>query len=233
MAGSAFLVAPTSGASALQGKVEAGKVLDFQVDSPHPATDGWSQMYNFEGAQFVRLHFKGFHLHEGDKLIVASPDGSQAWEYTGKGSNQNGEFWSFAITGSEVKLTLNAPSGKSYGFKIMEVGYGTIPLETSHPAPDIVVGTDGREDVACHMNETVIDNAQKPVARLLFTVKRTQYLCTGELVRGSNANTMITNAHCIDSQAVTSTLEARFNYQYTTCGGSTLAATTSFAGGMF
>ena len=79
----------------------------------------------------------------------------------------------------------------------------------------------------------MIDAAQTPVARLLFTVKRTQYLCTGELVRGSNANTLITNDHCIADQTSVSTLEARFNYQYTTCGGRTLAATTSFAGGTF
>ena len=32
----------------------------------------------------------------------------------------------------------------------MEVGYGTIPLEVSQPVPEIVVGTDGREDIACH-----------------------------------------------------------------------------------
>ena len=101
------------------------------------------------------------------------------------------------------------------------------------PVPEIVVGTDGREDIACHTVDTVINAAQKPVARLLFTVKRTQYLCTGELVRGSEANTMITNAHCMDNQTEVSSLEARFNYQYTTCGGSTLAATTSFAGGTF
>jgi V8-like Glu-specific endopeptidase len=236
LAGGVYFYPPAAGVvasqtDALPAKVEAGKVLDFKAESPHPATDGWTQTYTFTGAEFVRLHFKGFHLVEGDKLLVSSPDGAQTWEYSGKGSNQDGDFWSFAINGPEVKLTLSAPSGKSYGFHLVEVGYGTVPLEVSNPVPEIVVGTDGREDIACHTGDAVINAAQKPVARLLFTVKRTQYLCTGELVRGSNANTLITNAHCIDSQTVTSTLEARFNYQYTTCGGSTLAATTSFAGG--
>ncbi len=214
-------------------RVEAGKVLDFKAESPHPAADGWTQTYSFPGAEFVRLHFKGFNLHDGDKLVISSPDGSQAWEYTGKGANQNGDFWSFAVNGADVKLTLAAPSGKSYGFHLVEVGYGTLPLEVSHPAPEIVVGTDGREDIACHTGEEVVNAAQRPVARLLFTVKRTQYLCTGELVRGSNANTLITNAHCVDTQTEVSTVEARFNYQYTTCGGSTLEGTTSFAGGTF
>ena len=214
-------------------KVEAGRVIDFMAESPHPARDGWTTTYSFPGAEFVRLHFKGFHLQDGDKLIVASPDGTQAWEYTGKGLNNNGDFWSFAINGSEVVVKLASPSGKSYGFQVFEVGYGTIPLEQSIPMPEIVVGTDGREDIACHTGDAVVNAAQRPVARLLFTVKRTQYLCTGELVRGSNANTLITNNHCFSDQKSTSTVEARFNYQYTTCGGATLAATTSFAGGTF
>lgn len=233
-----FLMALLPGAAFLSAaslpapeRVEAGKVLDFQLETPHPVSDGWTQTFTFPGATFVRLHFKGFHLEAGDKLIISSPDGAQAWEYSGKGANQNGDFWSFAINGEQVKLSLSAPSGKSHGFRVVEVGYGTVPLEVSLPAPEIVVGSDGREDIACHIGEPVINAAQAPVARLLFTVKRTQYLCTGELIRGSNANTLITNAHCIDNQTVTSTLEARFNYQYTTCGGTTLGATTSFAGG--
>jgi len=221
------------GAPAAAERVEAGKVFDFRAESPHPATDGWTQTYSFTGAEFIRLHFKGFKLHEGDKLIVSNLDGSQAWEYTADGLNQNGDFWSFAVNGADVRLTLVTPSGKSYGFHIVEVGYGTVPLDVSQPVPEIVVGTDGREDIACHTGEAVVNAAQKPVARLLFTIKRTQYLCTGELVRGSNANTLITNAHCVDNQTEVSTVEARFNYQYTTCGGSTLAATTSYAGGTF
>ena len=222
-----------SPAGAQWAKVEAGKVYDFKAESPHPVPDGWTQTYNFPGAEFVRLHFKGFNLHDGDTLFVSNLDGSQTWEYTGKGVNQNGDFWSFAINGADVKLTLAAPSGKSYGFHVTEVGYGTVKLEVSQPVPEIVVGTDGREDIACHTGEAVVNAAQEPVARLLFTVKRTQYLCTGELVRGSNVNTLITNNHCFADQTSTSTLEARFNYQYTTCGGSTLAATTSYAGGTF
>jgi V8-like Glu-specific endopeptidase len=238
LAGGVYFYPPAAGVLASQtgslpAKVEAGRVLDFKAESPHPATDGWTQTYSFAGAEFVRLHFKGFHLAEGDKLFVSSPDGAQVWQYTGKGSNQDGDFWSFAINGPEVKLTISAPSGKSYGFHLVEVGYGTVPLEASGPIPEIVVGADGREDIACHTNEPLIDTTQRPVARLLFTVKKTQYLCTGELIRGSNANTLITNAHCMSSQTVVNTLEARFNYQYTTCGGANLAVTTSYAGGTF
>ena len=232
-AGMLYTDAPAGRANAYPDRVQAGSVIDFRAESPHPVPDGWTATYNFPGAEFVRLHFNRFDLAEGDKLVISNLDGSQSWEYTGQGHNGNGNFWAFAINGADVVVTIIAPSGNSYGFEIKDVGYGTIPLEVSQPVPEIVVGTDGREDVACHLNDPVVSAAQAPVARLLFTVKRTQYLCTGELVRGSNANTLITNNHCFADQTATNTVEARFNYQYTTCGGSTLAATTSFAGGTF
>lgn len=233
LAGMLYTDAPIGTANSFPDRVQAGSVIDFRAESPHPVPDGWTATYSFPGAEFIRLHFQRFDLATGDKLIVSNVDGSQSWEYTGQGHNGNGNFWAFAINGSAVTLTFVAPSGNSYGFLIREVGYGTIPLEVSQPVPEIVVNTDGREDIVCHMDDPVIAEAQAPVARLLFTVKRTQYLCTGELVRGSNDNTMITNAHCMDNQTEVSSLEARFNYQHTTCGGSTVATTTSFAGGSF
>jgi V8-like Glu-specific endopeptidase len=225
-------VAACSGQAA-PARVEAGKVIDFSGSLPSQVADGWSETYSFPGAKFLRLHLQGLNLKDGDRLVISAPDGSQAAEYSGRGANGNGDFWSFAVLGDAVRVSLLAPSGKTYSLKISEVGYGTVDLDKAEPAPvpEVVCDSDGREDIACHLDDPVVNAAQRPVARLLFTVRKVQYLCTGELIRGANANTMITNAHCIDSQTVVSTLEARFNYQYTACGGATLATTTSFAGG--
>jgi V8-like Glu-specific endopeptidase len=92
----------------------------------------------------------------------------------------------------------------------------------------VVCGTDGREDIACHMEANA---AQKPVARLLFVSGAFQYLCTGELIAGSNSSTLITNNHCISTQTETTSLQATFNFQKTACGGATNAGTTSYNGG--
>lgn len=69
----------------------------------------------------------------------------------------------------------------------------------------------------------MIDAAQKPVSRLLFVSGGFQFVCTGELIAGSNLNTLITNNHCIDTQTETASLQAKFNFQKTTCGGATRA----------
>jgi V8-like Glu-specific endopeptidase len=229
-AGTCPVVKPTA------DRFEVGKVLSFQYESPHPLPAALSRTFNFPGAVFLRLHFEDFNLAAGDRLVISSLDGSQRWEYTGLGTNGNGDFWSFATNGQDVKVELFAPSGQSYGFKIVEVGYGTVNLDAVdpqavNPGPMVVCGTDGREAIACRTNENVINNAQKPVARLLFASGGAQYVCTGELIRGANASTLITNAHCMDTQKEVSTLQAKFNYQYTTCGGLTLAPTTDYAGG--
>jgi V8-like Glu-specific endopeptidase len=210
-------------------RIEVGRVLSFDFDSPHPLPASFSHTFNFPGAAFLRLHFQDFNLAPGDMLVVSSLDGSQVWEYTGLGTNDNGDFWSFAVNGEGVKVDVLAPSGQSFGFRIVEAGYGTVNLDAVLPVPNVVCGDDGRKAVACYSDPVVVA-AQKPVARLLFTSGGAQYLCTGELVRGSNASTLITNAHCMDTQTEVSSLQAKFNYQYTACGGTTLAATTDYPG---
>ena len=225
--------APEVAAAPMGQRQEVGRVFGVNFESPHPAPASWIETLTFPGAEFIRLHFKGFNLAQGDILVVSSPDGAQSWEYTDLGANGNGDFWSFAIDGETVQVAISAPSGKSYGFKIVDIGYGTVALDKGTIVPEVVNDTDGREPVACHTGEDVINAAQTPVARLLFTVKRNQYLCTGELVRGEQDDMLITNAHCMDDQEQVSSLEARFNYQYIDCAGTVLATSQSFAGGTF
>jgi V8-like Glu-specific endopeptidase len=191
---------------------------------------GWKDTIASPGAEFVRVHFVDFDLGPGEELVVSNPDGSQSWAYSGRGVNGDGDFWSFAVDGDSVKLEVRNATGKG-SYRIVEIGHGTVSLKAPSFTPEVVCGTDGRENIACRTGDAIINNAQKPVARLLFTSGRSQYLCTGELIAGSNANTMITNNHCFSTQKEVNTVQAKFNYQYTTCAGGTLAATTDYAGG--
>lgn len=213
---------------------KVGDVRSYSIDTPHPYKGSWSHEVSSPGAEFVRVHFKNFHLGEGDVVTVASPDGAQSYTYTGRGPHDDGDVWAFAIDGDRAIVTLTkAEKGGGHGFTIDAVGHGTVSLQSAKAKSasgleEVVCGTDGREDIACY---PALDALQKPVARLLFTSGASQYLCTGWLVAGSNANSMLTNNHCFSTQTELNTLEARFNYQYTSCGGSTLAATTSYGGG--
>jgi V8-like Glu-specific endopeptidase len=92
----------------------------------------------------------------------------------------------------------------------------------------VICGTNGSQNAICH---TAINT--RPVARLNYQSGGGSYVCTGWLVAGSNANTMLTNNHCVRNQTEVSTVQARFNYQTTTCTGTTQATYSSYAGGTF
>jgi V8-like Glu-specific endopeptidase len=221
-----------------QARLKVGDVRPYRAETPHPYPLGtearpvvWTDRVISPGAEFVRVHLTKLHLAPGDYLTVSSPDGSQIWTYEGRGPHGNGDVWAFAIEGDTAILELHGGRGDGHGYVIDAVGHGTVPLDRkkNDPTLEVVCGTDGREDVACHSPE--IDAAQRPVARLLFTSGGSQFLCTGWLVAGSNASTLMTNNHCIATQTETSSLQAKFNFQRTTCGGGTNAATTDYAGG--
>lgn len=223
-----------------QVPLQVGPVLDRRVETPHPYPIGrgdrpvvWRDVVTSAGAQFLRVHFNGFHLAPGDYVTVSNPAGSQFWTYSSRGPNGDGDFWSFAVDGDTAIVEIHAGPRNAHGYHIDAVGHGTTNIRRPGPTPEVVCGTDGREDIACHMSDPAIDAAQKPVARLLFVMGRYQYLCTGWLVAGSNGSTLMTNNHCIDSQKVTNTLQATFNFQRVSCGGSANAVPADFSGGVF
>ena len=102
------------------------------------------------------------------------------------------------------------------------------------PSLEVICGTDGREDAACHIGDPNAPNfgaAQNAVARLLFQSGQFFYVCTGWLAAGSNANTLVTNNHCISTQNEASSLQAKFGYQRSGCGTGTIGSGTDYAGG--
>ena len=221
-----------------QGKLKVGDVRPYRAETPHPYPLGtearpvvWTDTVISPGAEFVRVHFKNVSLAPGDYLTVSSPDGLQTWTYTGRGPHNDGAIWAFAIDGDTAVVRVHGGRGAGHGYQIDAVGHGTVGLGPKNgPTPEVVCGTDGREPIACHPEASAAAN---PTARLLFASGGQMFLCTGELIAGSNASTLITNNHCISTQTETSSLQAKFNYQKTTCTGNTDAATSDYAGGTF
>src|SRR5262249_60083275 len=66
------------------GRLKAGEVKAFAAETPHPYPKGWSDRVFSPGAEFVRVHFTGLNLADGDTLTVSSPDRGQVWTYTGR-----------------------------------------------------------------------------------------------------------------------------------------------------
>lgn len=224
-----------------QGRIKVGDELPYRAATPASYPLGgpsrpvsWSETVVSPGATFLRIHFQKLNLPDGDYLTVANPDGSELWTYTGKGPQGTGEFWSFMIEADTAIVELHSGSwlkGRSgrYGVAIDRIAHGTVAVnEDGTFVEKVICGTDGKEAVACHT-----DVNTRPVARLSFQSGGSSFLCTGWLVAGSSSSTMITNNHCFTTQTEVNTVQARFNYQTTACGGTTQATTTTYAGGTF
>jgi lysyl endopeptidase len=224
-----------------QKPVKVGHELPYEAATPRDYPRGgadrpavWSETIVSPGATFLRVHFDKLNLPDGDYVSVASPDGAEYWTYTGQGLHGNGELWSFIVEGDTALVELHAGSepikgqGGQFGLSIDRIAHGTAPVDEEEPIEKVVCGTDGRQNAICHSTINM-----RPVARLSFQSGGSSYVCTGWLVAGSNANTMLTNNHCVDTQTEVSTVQARFNYQTTTCTGTTQATYSSYAGGTF
>jgi hypothetical protein len=218
-----------------QTRVKAGETRAYSAGTPHPYPVGnenrpvvWSDTVTSPGAAWLRIHFTGFDLAKGDFVTIRGPKG-EIHRYEGKGPYGNGEFWSFSTDGDTAEVRIHGGRSLGQGYTIDKVGHGMLPGD--QPALEVICGTDGRKDVACYTAPP--KTTFNPMARLLFLDAGTWYVCTGSLVPGSNANTLITNNHCISNQTVTSTLEAAFNYQIKTCKKTTLETVTVYNGGTF
>jgi V8-like Glu-specific endopeptidase len=187
----------------------------------------WGDEVRSPGATFVRVHFSEFDLAPGDRLVISNLTGSEQYEYTARGPKGRGEFWAHSIDGEVAVITLQAKGRGGNGYTIDEVGEGFAPEAT----PEVVCGTDGRQDVACF--GAAVSTALLPVARLLFQDGAFLAYCTTWMVDGSNANTAITNNHCLQNQADVDTAELTFNYQRKSCGGTVNTTQYKFDGAQF
>jgi lysyl endopeptidase len=232
----------TAAAPALAQKpVKVGHELPYETATPRDYPRGgadrpvvWSETIVSPGATFLRVHFSKLNLPDGDYVSVASPDGAEYWTYTGQGLHGNGEQWSFIVEGDTALVELHAGNepikghGGKFGLAIDRIAHGTAPLDEEEPIEKVLCGTDGRQNAVCH---SAINT--RPVARLSYQSGGSSFVCTGWLVAGSNANTLVTNNHCVDTQTEVNTVQARFNYQTTTCTGTTQATASNYAGGTF
>lgn len=241
VAGMALVALGAAAPGWAQARIKVGEELAYKVATPaaYPAGGpdrpvAWSETVASPGATFLRLHFNRFNLPEGDYLTVASPDGTEFWTYTGKGPLGTGEFWSFMVESDTAIVELHSGRqlkgrGGRFGAAVDRIAHGTAPVnEDGSLVEKVICGTDGKENAVCRSTIN-----QNPVARLSFQSGGSSFVCTGWLVAGANANTMLTNNHCFTTQSEVNTVQARFNYQTTTCTGTTQATATTYAGGTF
>lgn len=201
-----------------------------------------------DGASFIKVHFNEFNIPEGSYVEVRNPDGSQVHTYGAAnaspmtkddsiGDNGHNKFSALSIVGETAVIEFFQGTGSSNQYKIAidhimqgypeeEIELMMQPNNWDNIEPRSTCGANERRDVQCWANSHPTEfERTRPVARLLINGSG---LCTAWRV-GSD-NHMFTNEHCVGSQSELSNTEVWFNYQNTSCGGSSLEPTTIVSG---
>ncbi|BBN83194.1 hypothetical protein PA25_31790 [Pseudoalteromonas sp. A25] len=188
------------------------------------------QTVSHPNASYLKLHFKNVNLKGGGKLVVRATDNSERYEYTEadmrkatleKGDNGVNHFAAMSVSsdtviveytpGADLNTTLGTPVIDYYHFGIEN------QLSSDDLGTDSTCGAMERRDVQCwsqsHPEEF---ERSRPVARLVIGGRS---LCTGWRVGADNR--MFTNNHCVETASELTSTEVWFNYQHTTCNGTT------------
>lgn len=185
------------------------------------ASDGkamvWTQVVEVPGAGFLKVHFADFDLRPGDSLTVRSHTGRVIEELRGQGPKDRGTFWGLSGQGERITLELRFQQGyEKAPFRIDEVMVGDAgifgaPLgggqESICAPPDF-------EDVVCYDSEPgKWDNVFASVG-VMTAGGGVSLWCSGTNLLG---NRILTNDHCVSSQASCNNVEFVFRYYRTGC----------------
>jgi hypothetical protein len=214
-------------------------------------------VYNGYDASFVKVYFDYVDLPAGWALEVSSSDGSETYIYradesrssdrsvdTDIGQNGKTSFAAMSVQGGKARVRLIQESSASgeKGARTQPVvlisrvleGYpeglmqplaaqGLLDGGKGGESNRSICGADNKKAVACYSG-TKATRAQA-VARLLLSGGGA---CT--TWRLGSGNHFMTNNHCFSTASGVRAAEIQFNYQNTTCTGTTGATVTKVAG---
>jgi len=225
-------------APGLLASVKVGEtvVQAFETQHPYNAVKGlvWEKEFHYPNAGYIAVHFTKVDLAKGDYIEISSPDGKFVYTFKDKGKDvtdkrgkkgQISTFWGTHIPGSTAIVRLINKSNKSgYGFVIdkwvhgYEAGYIDAAMsgleEEDISGIEAICSTDNKEWAKCY-DGTAMYNKSKAVCRLLINGNTA---CTGWLM--GSAGHVMTNQHCIETQADADNTDFEFMAEGATCATS-------------
>ncbi len=227
-----FTISPTC----IFSKIQVGEEVIETYETPHPYTGKglvWEQEFYWPDAGYIAVHFSNFDLEKGDYVEISSPDGRFRYLFKEKGKDvlvgngnerkqeQISEFWATHIPGDTAIVRLISSHNKrnGYGFIIDKWargyarGYIEAMLEDleTEAMIEAICSADNKEWAKCYEGTTIYNKA-RAVCRLLIGGTGA---CTGWLL-GSEGH-IITNNHCISTQASASDTDYEFMAEGATC----------------
>lgn len=184
-------------------------------------------------AAFIKARFDRVALGPGDALIVASPDGSESHRY-GAADVVDGEVRALSVEGDTAVIELrDDPSDgvdaaarlAAYARGLNETELDARPSERES-GPESVCGKDDSVNAVCYReSDPEAYDATRSVARLIID---DQFYCTAWLAEAGNR--LLTNNHCLATDAEAKVTEVQFGYECLACSGGATAAPIKVAG---
>lgn len=230
------------------------RAVDLRL-GPHLglSKSAWSQPVRIgtPDAAFIKVHFEHFDLPAGVTLQVSNPQGTEVYRYrqgdlgrhtvdAALGEDGKTRFGAMSIAGNTAVLRLvgtpTEPWAPRHGVRVSRYDEG-FPQELMGELSDAgllggdvsaksICGVKDSRPVACYAGTDATAVARsKPVALILLNGTK---WCTAWRVGADNR--IFTNNHCLDSAADVAASEYWFNYQATTCTGTTSGTLTKVAG---
>lgn len=198
-------VAPAQGLPVTPPTVGYGQpyAVTPQLDDAQALESGriWTETLQVPGAFFLKPHFVGLNLAEGDELVVRSASGRVVETLTGTGPKSMGTFW--GLSGRGEKMTLELRFRAIYEqppFRIDEIVVGDFDVfggGGGDGGPESICSPAQFEDVICYDSDaTKWANVQGSVGVMSVGGNPTTAIfCSGSNV--SPDNYVLTNDHCL------------------------------------
>ena len=148
-------------------------------------------------------------------------------------------FWGPVTAGETAVMEIFLPAHlkpDSFVFSLPQVSHLVVaPTASTKALSDIGAGDYCERDLICANPSTALNNAASAVAKMISTAGGVSYLCTGTLLNDAVPTTFepyfYTAHHCLDTQALASTLNTYFFFDATSCGGTSVANFKQLTGG--
>ncbi len=218
-------------------------VLTAGAGQSSRAPDGafvWATTVGVLEATALRLHLVGVDLPPGTRMRAIGDLDAAPRELDPAAVAVNGEIWTPRTEGATVRLEVEIPAGAPIrgGFAVAgalevftpEAAAIALPESAAGLSPD---GTQCLINGECKSTSDFagIDYVRKAEAHLQFVVDGIGYICSGTLLNdmiSSHTPYLLTANHCFSSSASASTLEAYFDYRYSSCSSTVQPSPSSF-----
>lgn len=178
----------------------------------------WGDALTVPRASFLKAHFEDVNLRTGDVLVLRSATGTVVEEIRGRGPKDLGTFWALSAFGEmlELEFRFREPYAKA-PFRIDQVILGNPSVLSVVQTPESVCLPENFDDVFCYQGDAgKWSNVMASVGVMSVGGNPASALfCSGSNI--SPQNYLLTNQHCITSQASCDSSEFVFKFYRTGC----------------